>query len=200
MGSEKMGRKDDTQEEEIQTVNKGEDADIGAEKQEDELELDQKKRFKPIEKKSNWFANIVLYFVNKKNIKLRRGQRSLISRNQNRIKHFSGSFRNMIRERTNSMRSIASTNFRIRSRHSSKIDNGETEERINDRILKTNLEHALKNLGEDSGAARMRARTHSRSRHASKLDYVEEETNVKNDTITKTNLEEPVRTASMNME
>merc|ERR1711962_1152954 len=150
--SEKMGRKDDTQEEEIQKVNKGEDAGIGSEKQEDELELDQKKRSKPIEKKSNWFANIVLYFVNKKNLKLRRGQRSHISRNQNRIKNLSGSFRNMIRERTNSMRSIASTNFRIRSRHSSKLDNGE------------------------------------------------EETNVKNDTITKTNMEEPVRTASMNLE
>merc|ERR1712126_571438 len=98
-----------------------------------------------------------------------------------------------------SISSIASTNFRIRSRHSSKVDNAETEERATDRILKTNLEHALKNLGEDSGAARVRARTYSRSRHASKLDNVEEETKVNNDTITKTKTEEPLRNASMNL-
>jgi len=81
------------------------------------------------------FGSIVMYFVNKKQKKVRKNHKSLISRNQ-RIKRGVGRSMKKMKERTVSMLSIASTNWKAskmhlaesmmnlptRSRHPSKSD------------------------------------------------------------------------------
>merc|ERR1712215_158204 len=62
------------------------------------------------------FGSIILYFVNKKQKKVRKNHKSLISRNQRVKKGFNRSIKKL-KDRTTSMMSVASTNFKNSRTH-----------------------------------------------------------------------------------
>ena len=108
------------------------------------------------------FGSIILYFVNKKQKKVRKNHKSLISRNQRVKRGFNRSIRKL-KDRTTSMMSVASTNFKnsrthlaesmtnlsIRSRHPSASRTESLPARMRHMSMQDRLETYNEELASD---------------------------------------------------